>query len=91
MLKKFLYITSLFFLIITNQIFSQNNLNNAQIIPLNSNLYNALDTLFYENGKTIPFANRPYTSDEYLMYLQSIENDSTSKSSNVTIQWIYTN
>jgi len=89
MTKKLFLILVLTISIILPQLFAQNIHNNAHLVPLGSGLYEALDTLYYEHGRTVPFTNRPYTVDEYLMYLEPVELETTSKAGKTTLQWIH--
>ncbi len=89
MTKKLLFLFILNISILLSQLFAQNIQNEAHLVPLESGLYEALDTLYYESGKVIPFTNRPYTVNEYLMYLEPIELLINSKASKSTLEWIH--
>lgn len=54
--------------------------NGARHIPLDSWLYEGLDTLYHESAKVIPFTARPYAVDEYRYHLGGIDREGLSSS-----------
>jgi len=62
--------------------------NGAHFISLDSWLYEALDSLYLESAKVVPFTARPYTVDEYQYYLKHIESSELSESGRHTLKSI---
>lgn len=87
--KRLLFIIILGISVILPLLSANTTHNNADMVSLDSGLYEALDTLYYESGRTIPFSNRPYTVDEYKMYVDHIIPKITSIAGKNTIAWIY--
>ncbi|MFA5546332.1 MAG: hypothetical protein WDA14_11845, partial [Sphaerochaetaceae bacterium] len=54
-------------------------INGARYIPLDSWLYEGLDTLYQHEGKVIPFTARPYAVDEFAYYLHRIDKKNLSE------------
>ena len=57
--------------------------NGAKLVPIDSWLYEGLDTLYHETGKVIPFTTRPYSTDEYRYYLNAVETEHLSEAGNL--------
>lgn len=53
--------------------------NGSRMIGLGSWLYDAIDTLYHESGRVIPFTTRPYTVDEFDLYIGALQHEGLSE------------
>lgn len=52
--------------------------NGSEFIPMGSWMYEALDTLFYEQGRVLPFSTRPYAVDEFKYHFSQLNEEKLS-------------
>ena len=51
--------------------------NGLKIIPLESDVYSAIDALYILEGKALPSTTRPWTADETAVYLSRVPRDTS--------------
>ena len=82
---KIFFLMLMVFILLSNIGFSENN---QMIIPIDSDIYTALKTLYLEQGLSIPSTSAPYSIDEIIWTLGRIDYNSLSQNGKNTYDYI---